>query len=180
MSLLQRFLGIETTGSSRGAAGETTSVRRIAETLEQMPPDQARYIAAFAYILARVAQADLTIDAQEVAAMREILRGLGRLSEEEAAVVCEIACDQSTRLGGSQNYLVTREFRAITDAKQRAQLVECLFAVAAADGEISTTESQEVVTIAEELGFTRPEALGIRALYQEHLAEFRGLTDRSA
>ena len=77
------------------------------------------------------------------------------------------------RLGGSENYVVTREFRQIATPVQRAKLLECLFAVAASDGEISVTESHEVLAIAEELGFTRPQALGVRAGFREHLAELR-------
>ena len=177
MSLIRRFLGVSLSSSSPGAAGETESVRRIASALEQMPPDQARYLAAFAYVLARVAQSDLRIEPSEVAAMREMVGKLGSLGPDEAALVCELACDQSTRLGGSENYVVTREFRKIASPSQRGELLRCLFGVAAADGEISTTESQEVITIAEELGFTRPEALGVRSEYREYVAE---LQDRSS
>ena len=45
--------------------------------------------------------------------------------------------------------------------------------VSRAFGEISTTESHEVLSIAEELGFTRPQAFGVRSQYREHLAELR-------
>lgn len=178
MSLLQRFLGVgaEASGPTDSQSGETESVRRIAGVLERMPADQARYLAAFAYVLARVAQSDLQIDESEVTAMRQIVGELGGLGPDEASLVCDLACDQSTRLGGSENYVVTREFRKIASTAQRAKLLECLFAVAAADGEISTTESQEVITIAEELGFTRPQALGVRAAFREHLAELRDRT----
>jgi len=174
VSLLYRLLGVEDpSGLSGGAAGETATVRRIAAELGRMPAPQARYLAAFAYVLARVAQADLRVEAAEARAMHEILRGLGDLTAGEAELVCELACDQSTRVGGSENYVVTREFRKISTPAQRVQLLECLFAVAASDGEISTTESHEVIAIAEELGFTRPQAFGIRSQYREHLAELR-------
>ena len=178
MSLLKRLLGIgdDDQPGSAGAGpgqGETASVRRIAGELERMPPEQARHLAAFAYVLARVAHADLQIDEAERASMREIVAGLGKLSHDEATLVCELACDQSARLGGSENYVVTREFRKIATLTQRVKLLECLFAVAASDGEISTTESHEVIAIAEELGFTRPQAQGVRLQFREHLAELR-------
>lgn len=175
MSLLKTFLGIGSNAPAATAArGDTETVRRIAAELERMDAGQARYLAAFAYVLARVAQADLHLDDAEVAAMRETLASVGGLSAEEAALVCEIACDQSSRIGGSENYLVTREFRAMSTRAQRAQLLECLFSVAASDGEISTTESAETLAIAEELGFTRPEALGVRSRFREHIAELKG------
>jgi uncharacterized tellurite resistance protein B-like protein len=172
--LFRRFLG----GSEGGAAGgsdeaETESVRRIAAKLDRLEPEQARYLAAFAYVLARVAYADLVLDERETRAMEETVSGLGELEPDLAQLVCSIACDQSDRLGGTENYIVTREFRRISTREQRARLLECLFALAAADGEISTSESHEVLAIAEELGFTRPEALGVRAAFREHLAEFK-------
>jgi len=179
MSLLQRFLGIDGgpsagRGSGKsGQPGETASVRRIAGELERLPADQARYLAAFAYVLARVAQADLRIEPAEVAAIREIVGGLAELSESEAELVCQIACDQSSHLGGSENYVVTREYRQLATPEQRVQLLECLFAVSASDGEISTTESHEVIAIAEELGFTRAQAFGVRSQFREYVAELR-------
>ena len=71
MSLLQRFLGIgdKPENPSSQPSGGTESVRRIAAELERLPPDRARHLAAFAYVLARVAQADLEVDAAEKAEM---------------------------------------------------------------------------------------------------------------
>ena len=74
---------------------------------------------------------------------------------------------------GSIVAVAQREFRQIATPAQRAQLLECLFAVAASDGEISVTERHEGLAIAEELGFTRPQALGVRSGFREHLAELR-------
>jgi tellurite resistance protein len=48
-----------------------------------------------------------------------------------------------------------------------------LYAVAAADGTIDTTESAEIVSIGEELGFTRLEANSLRTQYRDKLAEFQ-------
>lgn len=85
----------------------------------------------------------------------------------------EIAKSQARLLGGTENYVVTREFRRIATREQRAQLLSCLHAVAAADGTISGAESQEIVSIAEELGFTRQEANALRARYRDKLSIFK-------
>jgi hypothetical protein len=50
-------------------AGETATVRRIVARLEEMPVEQARLVASAAYTLARAAQADLDISAEETAVM---------------------------------------------------------------------------------------------------------------
>jgi uncharacterized tellurite resistance protein B-like protein len=168
---LLRFLGLG--GEKTDEKGDTATVRRIAEKLERLEPTQAKFVAAFAYVLARIANADLEIDESETTEMQRCLRALSGLSESEAALAVEIAKSQSRLLGGTENYVVTREFRSISTRKQRGAMLQCLYAVAAADGTISTDESSEIVAIAEELGFTRMEANSLRSEYRDKLAEFQ-------
>jgi uncharacterized tellurite resistance protein B-like protein len=169
---LLRFLGIGTT-SERQERGETETVRRIAGQLDRLPAEQARYLASFAFVLARVAHADLEIDADEVAEMERIVREVAHLAEAEAALVVQIAKSQAQHLGGTENYVVTREFRQSTTREQRVDLLRCIYAVAAADGTISGVETNEIRQIAEELGFTRPEANALRSEYRDQLAELQ-------
>jgi len=169
--LLKRFLGL---GDERGSdAGDTATVRRIAAELDRLPPEKARYLAGFAYVLARVAHADLDIDDDETAEMERIATQLASLSTPEAALVVQIAKSQAKLLGETENYVVTREFRKYSSKEQRGELLQCLFAVAAANGTISNVESSEISTIGEELGFTRPEINAVRSHYREHLSEFQ-------
>ena len=105
--------------------------------------------------------------------MQLCLRALSDLSESEAALAVEIAKSQSRLLGGTENYVVTREFRSVSTRQQRGAMLQCLYAVAAADGTITTDESAEIVAIAEELGFTRLEANSLRSQYRDKLAEFQ-------
>jgi uncharacterized tellurite resistance protein B-like protein len=171
MSLL-RFLGIAKPADTAGT-GETRSVREIAAKLERLPPETARHLAGFAYVLARVANADLVIADAESEEMRSTVRLLAGLSADEADLVVEIAKSQARLLGGTENYVVTREFRRTSTPLQRAQLLECLYAVTAADGTISSAESREIANVAEELGFTRAEANALRTRYRDKLAEFQ-------
>lgn len=168
MSLL-RFLGVG--GAETAARGETDTVRRIAARLEEMPPERARFVAAFAYVLARVAAADLKVSEAETQQMQETVESVGHLAPEVAALVVEIAKSQARLLGGTENYVVTREFAKISTREQRADLLCCLFAVAAADETISGAESGEIAAIADELGFSRAEANGLRARWKSILAD---------
>ena len=170
MSLL-RFLGL---GNDRkDDSGDTETVRRIASQLERIEPDKAKYLASFAYVLARLAHADLDIDATETAEMERSVKALASLSDAEAVLVVQIAVSQARHLGGTENYKVTREFRQVSTREQRGALLQCLYAVAAADGTISGVESAEIVAIADELGFTRAEANSLRGTYRDKLAEFQ-------
>ncbi len=169
MSFL-RFLGHI---KSHEGAGDTATVRRIASRLEALPPEQARYLAAFAYVLARVAMADLEVPESETAEMERIVAELGHLPPAEAALAVEIAKSQARLLGGTENYVVTREFHRISTREQRLRLLRCLFAVAAADGTISSAESAEIIAIGEELGFAREEVIAERGAFRDKLSELR-------
>lgn len=168
---LWKFLGA---GEKRSeASGETETVRRIAQQLERLDPQTAKYLAAFAYVLARIANADLEIDPTETAEMERSVHEVAQLSEAEAALVVQIAQSQERLLGGTENYVVTREFRRISTPEQRGKLLQCLYAVAAADGTITTDESREIASVGEELGFTRAEVNSLRSAYHDKLAEFQ-------
>lgn len=140
-----------------------------------MDPERARYLAAFAYILGRVAHADLDISSEETAAMEEIVRRLGGLSDEQAVLVVQIAKSQNRLIGGTENFLVTREFRDISTAEQRAELLDCLFAVSAADGSISSAEETQIRQIASELGFSHRDFVEAMSHYSEHREVLKSL-----
>lgn len=179
MSFLLRFLGLgepPRAGVTHGQAEtETETVRRIASRLERLPPDRARFLAAFAYVLARVANADLRITETETGEMLRLVKGVAGLSDEEAALAVEIAKSQARLLGGTENYVVTREFRRLASREERTRLLQCLYSVAGADGTISSAESAEIAAIADELGFTRAEVNALRAAHRDKLSELRGL-----
>jgi hypothetical protein len=109
MSLL-RFLGL---GNAKDTStSDTASVRRIVDALERMEPDAARRLARFAYVLGRVARADLAVTADETQAMERIVIERGGLPEAQAVVVVQIAKSQNALFGSTDDYLVTRELAA--------------------------------------------------------------------
>jgi uncharacterized tellurite resistance protein B-like protein len=167
-----RWLGISR-DDTPSTGGDTETVRRIASQLERLPQGQARHLAAFAYVLARVAHADLRIDDSEAREMERIVSETAQLQPGEAALAVEIAKSQARLLGGTENYVVTRQYRELSTPEQRIRLLECLYAVAAADGSISTPEDQEIGAIGEELGFSRSEVTAVRARWRDHLAVFQ-------
>jgi uncharacterized tellurite resistance protein B-like protein len=164
MSLLDL---LRTRASGSSTKGDTDTVRRIVGELDKLEPERARYLAAFAYVLSRVAGADLHISDVETAAMTAIVERVGRLPEAQAVVVVEIAKSQNRLFGGTENFLVTREFRAIATDDQRRELLECVFAVAAADDAITGEEEAQIWQIAAELGFQHDEYIQVRLKYSD-------------
>lgn len=148
--------------------GSTETVRKIVSELESMDEGMARYVAAFAYILGRVAHADLHISEQETRKMEEIVHRLGHLPEDQSVLVVQIAKSQNRLFGGTENYLVTREFMEISTSEQRRELLDCLFAVSASDESISGVEEAQIRQIASELGFSHREFVQARSVYSQH------------
>jgi len=174
MSIL-RFLGLETDRPAPAAASpaDAESVRRIAKALDSLGPDSAKRIAAFAFVLSRVAGADLKISGEETRRMERIIMERAGLPEEQAVLVVEIARHQNMLFGGTDNFLVTREIRQTATHEEKLELLRCLFAVSAADDSISTVEEGAITQIASELGIDRREMVQIRAGFRDQRAVFK-------
>jgi len=170
-----KFLGIEekATPAAR-ASSQTDAVRQITKELENLEPEKARYVAKFAYILSRVANADMNISDEETREMERIVREVGGLPEEQAIVVVHMAKTRNLVFGGTDNFLVTRAFSETATREQKLRLLDCLFAVATDEG-ISTVEDNEIRQISKELMLEHPEYIAVRLRYRDHLAVLKDL-----
>jgi uncharacterized tellurite resistance protein B-like protein len=171
MSILQWLR--TATNSPSGVPGDTETVRRIVGELDRLDLKEARYLAAFAYVLSRVANADLEISDIESEKMIQLVQRAGRLPEDQAILVIAIAKNQSRLFAGTEDFLVTREFREIATDEQCRELLDCLFAVAAADDRISADEDSQVRQIASELGLTHAEFVLARMAYSDKRSVLR-------
>lgn len=175
MSIL-RFLGL---GPSPSPTPETQTVRRIVASLDAMDPDRARWVAAFAFLLCRVARTDLVVSDEEAAAMERIVMDIGGLGEDQAVLVVQIAKTQEALFGSTENFLVTREFNRIATRDEKLALLDCLYAVSAADESISTAEDNEIVRIGAELQLPREDVVAARSRYREYLAVLKDMPGKS-
>jgi uncharacterized tellurite resistance protein B-like protein len=148
-------------------------VRKVVQALDHLDEAHARYIAAFGYILGRIAHADLKISAEETAAMERIVRERGELPESEAMIVVQMAKTRAQLFSGTENFLVTREFDRVATREQKIALLDCLFAVAAAEGNISVVEDNEIKQVSQELHLDHPDFIGVRSRWKAHLSVLR-------
>ena len=175
MSIVE-FLGLARKEKHAVVSAETETVRRIVAALDQMDPERARYLAAFAFILCRVARADLKITTSETETMERILSERGALPLAQAVLAVQMAKTQNILFGGTENFLVTREFNRIATREEKLALVDCLFAVAA-DDSISTIEENEISRICGELDLTHDDFISVRSAYRDQLAVLRKPAD---
>lgn len=175
MSILE-ILGLKPHSSTRNAE-DTAAVRRIVSELDAMPAERARWIAGFAYILSRIAQADLTVSTVESDEMVRQVAEVGELPESQALLVVEIAKRQSSLFGGTENFLVTRQFRDEASREDRKRMLRCSLAVAAADDSITSVEEHEARRIASELGLEHAEFIEELKRYSAQREVLKGLRD---
>jgi tellurite resistance protein len=150
--------------------GETATVRRIVARLEAMPVEQARFIASAAYTLARAANADQDISAEETAEIEKALQETESVDEPTAVLVTEMAKLQARTVGGTEDFVVTREFRNLATEAQRLDILRACFAISAASGTISAEENVVVNEIARELDLDPAAVNTVRSAYHERLS----------
>jgi len=144
-------------------------LRETLEALDHLEPDRARYLAAFAYVLGRVAHADQHVSPEETHAMEALVQEHGQLSQDQAMVVVQLAKSSNLLFGGTANFLVARELARLATYDQKLALMRCLFALSATDEAISTAEEGEIHRIAKELRIDHPDLIALRVAYQRHL-----------
>ena len=147
MASILSFLGF----TSAPAATDSETIQPIAEALERLEPSRARFIAAFAFVLSRLAAADHEVSADEAQAMERLVQEIGDLTSDEAALVVNMATHRQQLFGAIDDFLVTRELQRGASYEERLHVVECLFAIATIDGSVRHEEGEEISRIAREL-----------------------------
>jgi len=156
-------------------SSDTESIRRIAGELDAMPVDDRRYIAGFAYVLARAAHADLEISRAELDYMEKAVVEVGGIGSAQAVLVVEMARNMAELYGATDDYVVTRAFAQNSTRDQREKLLRTAFAVGAADDTITAAESAELNQIGKELGFRSDEVDDIRNEFRDQLAAIQAM-----
>lgn len=154
---------------------DTNTVRRIARELDALPIERARYLAAFAYILTRAAAADLRISDDESRAIEELVVEHGGLPEAQAVLVAQIARNQSLLYSGTEDYLVTRQFRELASEDDRLALLRCCYLVGSVDDTITAPESDLLQQVAKELDIDRAAVNEVRSEFASKLAAMQAL-----
>ncbi len=119
--------------------------------LEQsgIPETDWRKLSLAGALMAQVAHTDREIQRVERQALERILQQAWGIDAAAATLVAEIAITKALR--DMDYYRITREFFDSTTLEERTAFLDVLFAVAAADGEISSEETASIRRIARSL-----------------------------
>ena len=163
-----KWLGLATEQGSDGG-NRLDEIERI---LAPFGKDKARYLACFAYILTRPARADHQVSDDEARLMERLITARTGVSATEATTIVQIARDAARKSGGTDDFLITREFERIATREEKLELLDCLFAIGAADDSILTVEDNEVRRVASELNLEHSDYIEVR---RKHIAKLKVL-----
>ena len=172
LGALRSWLGLD-----RVDTRDEGPLRELVETLDHLEPDRARHLARFAYLLGRVAHADLTVSPEETAAMEALLRDHGGLSAEQAILVVGLAKASNLMFGGIADYIVAQEFAEAATYDEKLALARCLFAVASTDAAISMAEETEIHRITTQLRIEPSDLTALRLAHRQYLPGLRAFRD---
>jgi uncharacterized tellurite resistance protein B-like protein len=147
---------------------ETETVAEIAGVLSGVPPERARLLAAFAYLLGRVAFADHEVTPSERAVMESRLATEAEVSTDQAEHIVRLALSATGSHGAAEDYQVAREFEALATREEKLQLLRALFTVSAQHG-ITTVEDNEISRIASVLRLERSDVTALRHEFRDAL-----------
>jgi uncharacterized tellurite resistance protein B-like protein len=147
--------------------------QRLATTIHtrlgNLSAERAEFVAAFAGLLIRIAYVDRSVSEAERAVLAPLLAANAGLPATEAETVVEIVTHAATTLGGISYASLTRAFNAIATDAEKERLVDCLYAVATAEGSISIVEDDEVHAVARALLLSHAQLIAVRSRYKDQL-----------
>jgi uncharacterized tellurite resistance protein B-like protein len=152
-------------------------LRRVHRELEKLGPDRVEYLAAFAGQLARVALSDAILSVEEEASIAQFLRDRAHLEEADVRLVLDLIRHEAETLCVLQHHLLNRAVNERASPEQKLDLIDCLYAVAGADGSIADVEDREIRRVAHAILVPHNELMRIRARYKDRLEVMRLIRD---
>lgn len=151
---------------------------RLHEKLTKSFPDRDENFhvkaACLSGLMARIAFTDMKIDEKEKVLIKSSLEKWMDMSEVEATVLSQLCLDEVKDLCGIENHLYCLPLRESLEVSERYQIIVTLFAIAAADGSVDNSESEEIRNINTALLLEPKHFTAARATVLEYLASLKG------
>jgi uncharacterized tellurite resistance protein B-like protein len=125
---------------------QRTGSGQAGETIPDLSDKELRRLGLAGGLLARVARIDENVTADEKNVMRDALLRYWDLKPAEATLVIEVAVSDEAQY--LDFFRLSREFGEHFSYDESLKMARALFAVAAADGDISFEETEEIRSIA--------------------------------
>ena len=166
---IRRFLRSLGVREDQPAPPKNPFLSRLNQHLKRLGPDRLEYLAAVAGQLVRVAHADAHVSDAEAASIGRVLKEHADLTAAEARLVVDLIRNDFEVFASTQHYVLNRVINRHATKKQKEHLIDCLYAVAAADHVVLDTEEQQIRQVAGALLLPHKTLMDIRSRYRDHL-----------
>ena len=173
MSLWKSFLKeIKSQVESLGTGSPQFTSRlhqKVSDLLPEHSEEEQLKVACLSGLMARIAYNDLVIDDREKEVILNSLKNWTQIKDKEALAVAELCLSEVKDLAGIENHLYCLPLRESLSETERYNIVVSLFAVAAADGNVENSESEEIRNIAHGLLLEHKHFISARTTVLEKL-----------
>lgn len=139
-------MGIDSHGILRAA---------VTEKMEGADATSIEIVTAVAGLLATIAYADRAISDDESAHLHDELERIHGLSAQGVETICDVLHEHAVRISTSFVQRFTRVLREELPEPHRAEVLDALLGMAAADGKITFDETKSLRGITSGLGLTQ-------------------------
>ena len=147
------------------------AVRSALKGPDGEPDDETvRIVASIAALLVCVAYADLDYDQDEERVVRDTLRRINGLDDFDVRAILGVLREHTVSITSAESSSYARELLELTDDDLRHQLLDTLVDLAAADGEITVSETNMLRHIARGLGLSQATYNASQARHRDKLS----------
>jgi uncharacterized tellurite resistance protein B-like protein len=146
---------------------------KVEQLLPTYGPQELERVTCVAGLLAKVAYTDFEVHQKEKASMAQALEKWTALSPEEVSAISNLAIEQIKELAGLEDHLYSYPLENHMNEKERFGLLKALFSLAASDGNVDNSESEEIRQIAKNLRLSHEHFIAARASVLEYLGALK-------
>lgn len=165
MSLLKILFG----HNENNHSFESRLHQKITSQLPNAPEQEILLVACLSGLLARVAYCDFKLHENETEIIKSALSKWSDLEEQDINAITQISIEEVQDLSGLENHKYCHPLIDILTIEQRYKILESLFAVAAADGEVEHNETEEIRQVANSLRLEHHYFISAKATVLESL-----------
>jgi uncharacterized tellurite resistance protein B-like protein len=130
-------------------------------------------LTCIAGLMARVAYSDLKIDDSEVTLIKKSIEDISEFDQRDSSAMADLALTEIQALAGQENHRYCYELNEQIDNNEKYQVLKLLFAIAAADGEVESVESEEIRHITKALLLEHKHYISAQATVRDKLRSLK-------
>lgn len=148
--------------------------QKIIGHFPNMEENRQILLASVSGLCARVAFVDFEVCLNETKAIEEALTKWMELNKEESEFIASLAISEVKELAGLDNRNYCTALNDLLDNTKKLHILETLFQISAADGNVEQNESEEIRIISKGLLLEHKHFIAARATVAKHIGALKG------